>query len=455
VRVGAVAALVLAACGGAGDPARRDGVSSQADGPDEPAATAAAVPSASASSASATNAPLPPKTITDADDPELRAVLERVSAARRLPIKEHIVFRTLGRAELLAKTRQKMDEEIPPRVLEAQGEAYRALGLAPAGYDFVGGLLKLLQARIAGFYDPDDRAMYLLDDLGSSQEDETLPHELAHALQDQSFSIGPLLHFKEGDTDRLSAIQLLIEGDATSAGFEVTYGNAFAVDESALRAAFLYSTKLSDVGSETPEVLVSSLVSPYTDGFAFVQALRSHDGWRAVDGAFRALPESTEQTLHPEKYFVHEKPLSVSPPTIDALGSGFEIVLADVNGELGLRLVLEQWTARKVAVEAAAGWGGDKYVVAKKAGATPTFAVAFTTRMDTEADAKELAKVVEGAVGGRCKERADFGPLAWKRRGRDVVLTAGPYTLGGGVAASAGTCALADAWVDAIAKAAK
>jgi len=436
--------LTLLACHGT--PAAKPTVGRSTPGPslDEPAKSAPAeVVFGSASPASSAPAP---RVLTDADDPELHAILERVSAARQLPIKQHVEFRTLGRAQLLAKMRANLDEEVPPRVLEAQGESYRALGLAPADYAFVDGMLKLFQARIAGFYDPDDHAMYLLDDLAAAQEEETLPHELGHALQDQSFSIGPLLHFKEGDSDRLSAIQQLVEGDATSVGFEITYGTAFAVDEAALRAAFLYSTKLSAVGAETPDVLIGSLVSPYTDGFAFAQALRAHGGWRAVDAAFRALPESTEQTLHPEKYFVHEKPVAVDAPKIDALGPGFEIVLADVNGELGLRLVLEQWTARTVAVKAAAGWGGDRYVVAKKAGPKPTFAAAFAMKMDTEADAKELGDVLDQEVGTRCKERLDFGPMAWRRRGKIVVLTAGPYTLDGGVASSAGDCKLADTW---------
>ncbi len=440
-RLAALAAVMLG-CGPTTEPKPTPG----------PVAPLTVVEAATSSPSAAAPPPVKvaPPVITDADDPELREILEKVAKARQLPIKEHVRFTTLDRAALLEKTKQKMAEEIPPRVLEAQGEALRALGLAPADYDFVSGLLALLKARIAGFYDPDARGMYLLDDLGETQKEETLPHELVHALQDQSFSIGPLLHFREGQSDKTSAVQLLIEGDAMNAGFEVTYGSAFAVDEASLRSAFLYSTKLSEVGAQTPDVLIGSLVAPYTDGFSFVQALRSHGGWRAVDAAYVALPESTEQTLHPEKYFAKERPVVVGAPTIDALGPGFEVVLSDVNGELGLRLMLEAWVARKIAIEAAAGWGGDRYVVAKKAGTPPTFAVAFVTRMDTQPDAVQLGQALERQIGPRCVERADFGPLAWRARGKDVAVVAGPYTLGAGVARSGGDCALADRWSESV-----
>lgn len=401
-------------------------------------------------------APVSPAFKTDADDPELRAVLERVSTVRRLPIKEHVRFARASRQELREKTEKKMREEIPAGVIEAQGESLRALGLAPIEYEFERGILKLIAARVAGFYDPDERALFLLDDLGDSQEEDTLAHELAHALQDQSFSIGPLLDYKAGQSDRQTAIQLLVEGDATSAGFEVTYGTAFAVDERALRTAFVLSTAMSDVGAQTPAVLIASLVTPYTDGFSFVQALRAHGGWREVDAAFATLPESTEQTLHPEKYFVRERPVVVAEPTIAALGPGFRPILSDVNGELGLRLMLEQWGARRTAEVAAAGWGGDRFVVAKKDEATPgeaSFAVAFVTRMDTQKDAGELFGAFERHVGKPCIERSDLGPLAIRLRRKDVVVVAGPYVRGPEAARSAATCAQSDAWIQSILRA--
>lgn len=390
-------------------------------------------------------APAAPPVATDADDPELREVLEAVAKTRALPIKERVRVTSLDRDALLAKTKKKVAEEIPAGVIDLQGEVLRALELVPVTYAVEEGLLKLVTARVAGFYDPDDKTMYLLDDLDEDQKQETLPHELVHALQDQSFSIGPLLDYREGDSDRSTAIQMLVEGDATSAGFDIAYGSAFSVDEDALQASFLLSTSMSTVGAQTPPVLIGSLIAPYTDGFSFAQALRKHGDWRAIDAAYAALPASTEQILHPEKYFANEKPVTVPAPPVSALGEGFEAAITDVNGELGLRLMLEQWTARKVAAKAAAGWGGDRYVVARKT-ATNEHALALLTRMDTQADADELARVLEGEFGRGCKARPDLGPVLVKKRSRDVLVVAGPYALDPSGATSTAGCELAVKW---------
>lgn len=382
---------------------------------------------------------------TDADDAELRGVLKAVAAARELPIKERVRVTSLGREALLEKTKKKVAEEIPAGVIDLQGEALRALGLIPPSYAVEEGLLKLVTARVAGFYDPDDKTMYLLDDLAEDQREETLPHELVHALQDQAFSIGPLLDYRDGESDRSTAIQMLVEGDATSAGFDIAFGSAFSVDEDALQASFLLSTSMSAVGAQTPPVLIGSLIAPYTDGFSFAQALRKHGGWRAIDGAYKELPASTEQILHPEKYFAKESAVVVPTPSVSALGDGFEAALADVNGELGLRLMLEQWTARKIATKAAAGWGGDKYVVARKK-ATSEHALALLTRMDTTADADELARVLEAEFGRTCKNRPELGPVLVKRRHKDVLVVAGPYARVEGGTKATGTCEIAGKW---------
>lgn len=412
-------------------------------GPTQEVTPPSPVPSASA--AAAPSAPIK----TDADDPELREVLESVAKTRELAIKTRVRVTTLGRDALLEKTKKKVAEEIPAGVIDLQGEALRALALVPADYQVEDGLLKLVTARVAGFYDPDDQTMYLLDDLQEDQREETLPHELVHALQDQTFSIGPLLDYRAGDSDRSTAIQLLVEGDATSAGFDIAFGSAFAVDEDALQASFLLSTSMSEVGRQTPAVLIGSLIAPYTDGFSFAQALRKRGGWRAIDAAFKDLPASTEQVLHPEKYFAREKPVEIPVLSVAALGEGFEVALHDVNGELGLRLMLEQWSARAVAVKAAAGWGGDRYIVARKK-ETSEHAFAMLTRMDTAADAAELAHVLETEMGKKCQVRAELGPVLVKRRHRDVLVVAGPYARKKEGLRGSGTCALAASWADEI-----
>jgi hypothetical protein len=241
-----------------------------------------------------------------------------------------------------------------------------------------------------------------------------------------------LLRYRPHDSDRVSAIQVLSEGDATSLMFDVVSGSAFNVSEGALRFALAASTAFSAQGPDTPRLLHAALVSPYIDGFAFVQALRQRGDWPAVDAAWHALPATTEQVLHLDKYDAREPALPVAVPALDALGSGWSLVDHDVLGEQGLRIALEIWTDPARARTAAAGWGGDRYLVASRpspggsAGATEV-AVAWIVRMDGARDGAELAAVLRTALGAPCVERPMLGALAWQARGDVVTLAAGPF----------------------------
>jgi len=357
------------------------------------------------------SAPAPGADRVGVDPRAVQSMLRRVAAKRGLPIRREVPSRVLNRAAIIARIREHVDRELPRDVLSNQGESLAALELIPVDYDFVAGVFALIEGRIAGFYEPEDGTMYLVDDLDDAEAAETLAHELCHALQDQSFPLAPLLKFSPTETDRLAAAHAIVEGDATSAMLDVSQGDAFAVDPEALRFAFSFAAALSSVGA-TPRVLQSSLTAPYVDGFALVQELRRRGGWPAVDGVLRSLPASTEQLLHIEKLDAHEPPIVVSVPPIDALGAGWTVALDDVMGEQGLRISLEEWTSRADARRAAAGWGGDRYVVARKT-TTPAdprapqaVAFAWHIRMDTTADAREVGAVLERRFGGACRERA-------------------------------------------------
>jgi hypothetical protein len=276
-----------------------------------------------------------------------------------------------------------------------------------------------------------------------------------HALQDQSFAIEPLLRFVKGDGDRIAAGHALLEGDAVSAMFDVVQGSAFQITPESLREMLEESTARSDVGEDTPRFLAASLSAPYVDGFALVQALRSRGGWTAVDDAWRNLPASTEQLLHPEKLAAREPPITIAAPAIGALGAGWRAVLDDVMGELGLRTALEDWATRAQAARAAAGWGGDRYLVARRDDpATPgkhRIAVAWHVRFDRDADASEMVALLRRRFGAACRERSALGPFTYRQSGDAVVIVAGPWERSAGAPTVArGTCAEAVRWAESI-----
>jgi hypothetical protein len=422
-----------------------------------PAAPIAPPPVEIAPPAQAAPPPEPPPkaAVPDPDAAARRRIadmLAKVTRARGLPVKQDVAGKVLDRDQVLVKIKAKVEKEIPRDVVEHDGELMAALELAPPEYDFVEGSYRLIQGRIAGFYEPGDKTMYLVDDLSDDEADETLAHELDHALQDQAYDLGKLLDFAPGDGDRTAAGHAVAEGDAMSAMFDVTLGSAFNVSESLLRKALALSNAVSATSTTTPHALQESLIAPYADGFAFIQERREHGGWPAVDAAWRELPQSTEQLLHVEKYLAREPPIKVSVPTFKALGEGFRAVTNDVMGEQGLRIMLGEWTGEREAHAAAAGWGGDRYVVARRDGGPDrhAIAVAWLAVMDTAADAKELAAVLKKRFGTTCRERATVGPIAWRQSGARVGVVMGPYERNGHTPKSAGSCAVSNRWLQEV-----
>lgn len=449
-RLVAVCALIVAGCASAP--------------PMEPVGTSRVAKPAPTVAASAWIGPETPKPDDDEGaerqvrEAEVQKMLARVSKIRGLPIKRPVPGRIVSREEAVAKIKEQVERDLPKDVMEMQGEVEAGLGLVPFDYDYAEGIYRLLQGQIAGFYDPKDKAMFLLDDLWGAEERQTLSHELVHALQDQSFPLDEALKFKAGESDRISAGHAVIEGDATSAMFDEAYGpdGAFNVEEEVLDKMMRAGALLSTTGLTTPRAITESLVSAYTDGFAFVQNRRRKGGFAAVDEALAHPPASTEQLLHPEKYDAHEAPLAVPAPSIASLGAGFQVALEDVSGEQDLRITLGQLGRSSTAARAAAGWGGDRYVVAAKTIDAEHKAIAFAwrLRMDTTKDAKELADHLKEAFQGACKERPHVGPIAWRRKGDDVAIVAGPWIRGAKRdATSKATCKDLGAWIDAIFKA--
>src|SRR5204863_9372019 len=87
-------------------------------------------------------------------------------------------------------------------------------GLVPAGLDLRALLLSVYTEQVAGFYDPDSTALFVMDDQPEESLRTVLVHELVHAVQDQSVSLDSLTARGRGN-DRQMAAQAAIEGHAT------------------------------------------------------------------------------------------------------------------------------------------------------------------------------------------------------------------------------------------------
>ncbi|HEY6081073.1 MAG TPA: hypothetical protein VIW29_19795, partial [Polyangiaceae bacterium] len=209
---------------------------------------------------------------------------------------------------------------------------------------------------------------------------------------------------------------------------------------------------LGSAALSAPPILVRSLVAPYADGLAFTTFLRRQGGFGAVDEAWRAPPQSTEQLLHPEKYLAREPALEVPVPERPAFAGDLEERFHDVMGEQTLRLLLEDWLPARTAAQAASDWGGDRLAVFSDS-SRKRWAVGWHIRFDTPSAAERAllafarsAPLTDRApsspsggpsrtpppltrvAGGRlCVPRPNNGPIVLVRRGRDLAVTLGPF----------------------------
>jgi hypothetical protein len=304
--------------------------------------------------------------------------------------------------------------------------------------------------------------MYMAADLPDEMAEATLAHELDHALQDQHFDLAARSKYQPGKGDEQDAYDALVEGDAQSTMLDVLLAKTTGQTVLDLPERSLAEQMTAAVSSvdpaKAPHAMRTSLVAPYVYGRMFVDALRRSGGWAAVDAAWRAPPTTTEQLLHVEKWTAHEPALVVAAPTFAALGRGWRAVDENSSGELGLRLVFEEWLGAVGAQAAASGWGGDRAVLVENGALR---ALALHVRYDADRDRRVrddpfalLAAGLSASAGkppakdatSFCAERPRLGPLALMKRERELVIVAGPARTTEAMWSAAGDCALAKRW---------
>ena len=147
--------------------------------------------------------------------------------------------------------------------------------------------------------------------------------------------------------------------------------------------ALVRGEKLDDA----PAILRVTLVAPYLRGLQFVAAAQGRGGWPAVNNAHRRPPATSEQVLHPEKFFARERGEAIEiPDNEEVLAAGFTRIEEDTLGELELSVYLGQGQPSGTDDEAAAGWAGDRLAVYVRGDQA---AVVWWTTWDTDADAHE------------------------------------------------------------------
>jgi hypothetical protein len=267
-----------------------------------------------------------------------------------------------SREQLIRYLQAKLDEELPPDEARATVDVYALLGLVPPDLDLRSVLLGLYTEQVAGFYEPDSTALFVMDDQPEAALQGLLVHELVHAIQDQNADLDVLTERELGN-DRTTAAQAAIEGHATlvmlehlteqMAGMPIDLGQIpdFA---SQMRPLLQGMSSQFPALAGAPRIIQEALLFPYLEGTSFVQALWARSGrtGERVAPFGELLPESTEQVI--------ARGAGNEPVELELSVSDPRIVRQDGLGRLELGIFLEEHGADAAVAD---GWEGDRYVL--------------------------------------------------------------------------------------------
>jgi hypothetical protein len=142
---------------------------------------------------------------------------------------------------------------------------------------------------------------------------------------------------------------------------------------------------LNEVQPDLPKAISDLNYFPYTYGTPFIDAIYKRGGWAAVNDVYANPPVTTEQALHPDKYFSNETALEVTSPTLAE--NDWTPLRNDRYGEYFIQVMLDNWLSGNEAQKAAAGWGGDNFTYYER---SSDFLFTWNIKWDSSCDASDF-----------------------------------------------------------------
>jgi len=318
-----------------------------------------------------------------------REVAKEVEALRGWKFKTPVAHKVASPKDVRAYLDRQIAEQCPPEKIRRIETFLRMVGLLPPDCKLKRTLLGLLQEQVGGYYDPEADALYLVD-RGEPPPPlirrVMLAHELTHALDDQHVDLGAFLEKGIGRSeDRDLATMAVVEGSATALMTRYMARAALSgrFDAQELQAYAEREARRSRKLLKAPRYF-SAILGGYVCGMEFLTrgnllAVMVGKGKSVGDNLLAAAknpPTSTEQILHPQKYW--DEASRDAPVVLDDKAAarlleddGRWIVHADTVGELltailtnppgARRNLLGMNTAEAWTNPGAAGWGGDRF----------------------------------------------------------------------------------------------
>jgi hypothetical protein len=274
----------------------------------------------------------------------IREVSATVEQLRKLRFKTPVAVEVVDGATARKDFEADIDDAAREEARHTR-DAWVHLGLVPATTDLVKSQLDTAETDVLGYYHSGSKTFRLLSHVTQTDIRSVMAHELTHALEDQHYDLAAVQK-RATNEDQAVAIRAVIEGSAmvSTLGIMQRQGGIGKAREEAART----SQARAKTVQGAPTFVQMRLMLPYTLGFSFL--LRGKpwewlfDGVRRedIDQAYKELPYSTHEILHPEQYWgghrENARPLTL-PDMSKLLGPGWTRAVESSIGELGLTLM--------------------------------------------------------------------------------------------------------------------
>ena len=295
----------------------------------------------------------PPDEATTAEFEALMDELEAyVAEARGLEFERDVEVELADDAEFESRLLENFEEDLPE--IEDTEVAFRALGLLEPGVSLIDTLKGIYAEGVLGYYDPETDELVVRGRATTPYVQQTIVHELVHALDDQHFE----LHrpqYDEAEDEIAVGFSAVVEGNARRIENQWLGEQPSDFREQAREEEEAFGAGLDLSGF--PEILLVLIGAPYELGEVLVGDRITRGGERAVDAALTEPPDTSEQVLFPELFQERQPRIEVPPPPADG-----EVIDEGVVGALFLFALLTTGGSavnQSDAFRAVEGWGGD------------------------------------------------------------------------------------------------
>lgn len=271
------------------------------------------------------------------DPARLASIARRVETIRGLAFRETVGGRWIDRSAVRSVLEAKFDRAFPSGEAAEGEQLLRDLGFWRQPESLRDALLGHDVEWLAGFYDPTPaRTLYAVRDaaVDPSFQEETLVHELVHALQDQHAPAFTLENGVDQDGDLLFAFAALREGGAQW----VQYADTFEREGWPIPtpAAARAEAEIGLQQRALPRLISWGRVRVYSEGYVFARRLLEVGGSAALNRALADPPISSREILHPDRHLARDRTVPFFPNDTSAWAPGCETLAGDAFGELGV-----------------------------------------------------------------------------------------------------------------------